>query len=176
MKFKKSILFNSCLIALIGILTWLPIFAQTDTIDVSVTAKNSAVSVADGIVAYGSANWSAATSTNPSGVITGQSQTATNDGSLGTLNIRSSQATNDTGWTMAAAIGTLDEFEHYFSTSTGAAVWYQFDTNPATYKTASTTVAAAGTMRTDLKIVIPASTSDFVAKSITVTLQAVAND
>ena len=171
MKKVKSNLFDSLVLVLVGILIYLPIYAQdTDTIAASVTAKYSAVTVTDGSVAYGSIAWSGSADTD---TLT-QSQTMTNDGSTGTFNVKSSQATNGTGWTMAAAIGTIDQFEHYFSTTT-VPTWVQFNTNPSTYKTATTSIATGNSENLDLKITVPDETTDFVAKSITVTVQAVAD-
>lgn len=177
MKKINSVLIDSCLVALIGILIWLPIYAVDDegVIAATVTAKKSAVSVTDGSVAYGQAAWSAATSTNPVSGGSAQTQTATNDGSLATFNIKSSQATTGVSWTMVADTSAIDEFEHYYSTTTAAAAWVQFDLTPTTYKTASTSVIAEATMPVDLKIVIPDSTTDFVQKTITVTVQVVAD-
>ena len=75
---------------------------------------------------------------------------------------------------MAGTIGTIDEFEHYFSTTT-VPTWVQFNTNPSTYKTATTSVANGNSENLDLKITVPDETTDFTAKSITVTVQAVAD-
>ena len=165
----KTLLFESLSTALIGILVWLPVFgADTGTINASVTASNAAISVTDGSVAYGTVAWSGTSDTT-----TGQTQTATNDGSTATFNIKSSQATGGTGWTMAGAIGTIDQFVHQFSTTT-VPTWVTFDANPSTYKTATTSVANGLNHDIDLKITVPYETTDFTPKSITVTVQAVA--
>ena len=62
----------------------------------------------------------------------------------------------------------------FFSTTT-VPTWVQFNTNPSTYKTATTSIAAGNSENLDLKITVPDETTDFVAKSITVTVQAVAD-
>lgn len=171
MKKIKSLLGDSCLIALVGILFWLPSFAaDTGNINASVSAKNSAISVSNGTVNYGAIAWSGTANT----VTLAQTQVATNQGSAGTFNVKSSQATGGTGWTMANSTGIIDQFVHQFSTTTGA-TYVQFDTNPNTYKTATTTVAYNSTQNIDLRIYVPSSTTDFGTKSITVTVQAVAD-
>jgi len=171
MKKIKSLLVDCCLVTLAGVLIWLPSYAaDTGNINASVSAKNSAISVSDGTVDYGALAWNG----NANTVTLGQTQVATNQGSAGTFNVKSSQATGGTGWTMANSIGVLDEFVHQFSTTTGA-TYVQFDTNPNTYKTATTTVVYNATQNIDLRIYVPSSTTDFTTKSITVVVQAVAD-
>jgi len=65
MKKVKFCLFDCFIIALVGILIYLPMMAQdTDTIAASVTAKYSAVTVSDGSVDYGSIAWSGSADTD----------------------------------------------------------------------------------------------------------------
>ena len=88
------------------------------------------------------------------------------------LEVKSSQAIGGTGWTMAGAIGTIDQFVHQFSTTT-APSWATFDLNPDTYKTATTSMAAGTSQNFDFRITVPDETTDFDPKSITITIHAV---
>lgn len=99
-------------------------------------------------------------------------KTATNDGNTAEkLNVKSSDATTGTQWTLASTIGT-NQFKHEFSTTTGAAWTVMSDS--ATYVTAKPSVAVSGTVSFDFRLTAPSSSSDYQQKSITITVQAVA--
>lgn len=101
-----------------------------------------------------------------------QSQVVTNDGtnSGSKINIKTSNATNGTTWTLGSSAGS-NIFVHEISPNSGVG-WTQLDTTDI-YQTLNPNLAQDGTQDLDLRITIPTS-SDAVQKSITVTLQAVA--
>ena len=99
-------------------------------------------------------------------------KTATNDGNVAEkLNVKSSDATTGTTWTLASSIGS-NIFKHEFSTTTGA-LWTVMP-DSATYVTAKPSVAVSGTVDFDFRLTIPSLSSDYQQKSITITVQAVA--
>jgi hypothetical protein len=121
-----------------------------------------------GTVSYGFVGIGNATST----VGTGFAQTAQNDGNVvEKLNVKSGDAVNGTGWTLASSIGT-DQFKHEFSTTTGS----RWDVMPdsSTYATAIPSVAVSGTVSFDFRLTAPSASTDYQQKSITVTVQAAA--
>ena len=98
-------------------------------------------------------------------------KTAANDGTVvEKLNVKSSDATTGTTWTLASTIGS-NQFKHEFSTTTGATWTVMPDS--ATYVTAKPSVAVSGTVDFDFRLTAPSS-SDYQQKSITITVQAVA--
>ena len=139
--------------------------ATTANVTATVSAVNLAISVADGSIAYGSVNLSTATSTAGNG----ETQTVTNDGSTMKLNVKSSDATGGTAWTLGTSIGS-DIFKHEVSTTTGST--YMTFQATDTYLTASTTIAAGLTQDLDFQFTTPSASTDFVQKSITITVQA----
>jgi hypothetical protein len=150
----------------------------TSNVTATVTAQNISVSVTDGSVAYGTLGLSSSADTTSSGV--NDSQTATNDGNIAEdFNISSSNATGGTGWTLAGTIGA-DQYKHsYCNTGSGSpdpcdtgATWNAMSTG---YTQIANSVSAAGTSKFDLKIDTPSTVSDYTQKSITVTVQAVAD-
>ena len=178
-KFKRNLI--GALIAVIGapLLVTVPALdGTTGNVAVTVSAQNISVSVTDGTVDYGVLGLSSSEDTTSGGV--DDSQTATNDGNIAEdFNVSSTNATGGTGWTLAGTIGA-DQYKHSFcNTGSGSpdpcdtgATWSAMSTS---YGTLATNVSAAGTNKFDLKIDTPSSVSDYVAKSITVTVQAVAN-
>ena len=99
-------------------------------------------------------------------------KTATNDGDTAEkLNVKSSDATGGTAWTLASSIGS-NIFKHEFSTTTGA-TWTVMPDN-ATYVTAKPSVAVSGTVDFDFRLTAPSVSTDYQQKSITITVQAVA--
>ena len=139
--------------------------ATTANVTATVTAVNLAISVADGSIAYGSVNLSTATTTANNG----ETQVVTNDGSTMKLNVKSSDATGGTAWTLGTSIGS-DIFKHEVSTTTGST--YMTFQATDTYLTASTSIAAGLTQNLDFRFTTPSGTTDFVQKSVTVTVQA----
>lgn len=140
-------------------------FAQTtDTVTATVTATNLAVSVSDGTIAFGSVALNTATTT----VGTGQTQTVSNDGSNAVLNVRSSDATNGTPWEVGVAPGS-DIFQLEISTTTGSSYATFQDTD--VYLTASSTFGSLLDQVVDFRFTTPTVSTDFVQKSITITVQ-----
>ena len=137
---------------------------STDTVTATVSATNLAVSVTDGSIAFGSVALNTATSTHG----TGQTQTVTNDGSNATLNVKSSDATNGTTWTLATTPAS-NAFTLAVSTTTGAS--YSLLQGADVYLTASTTFASLGSSPLDFQFTTPTVSTDFVQKSLTITVQ-----
>lgn len=123
----------------------------------------------DGTVAYGNVALNAEKDTTASGL--NDTQTARNNGTVAEdFNIKTSDATGGTQWTVGAAAGS-NIFMHNFSTNSGSS-WTSFDTTNS-YKSLATNIASAGTKSFDLKIHAPTATTDYQQKTITVTIQAV---
>ena len=140
--------------------------ATTANVTATVSAVNLAISVADGSIAYGSVNLSTATSTANNG----ETQVVTNDGSTMKLNVKSSDASNGTAWTLGTSIGS-NIFKHEVSTTTGST--YMTFQATDTYLTASSTFPnGAVTQNLDFRLTTPSVSTDFVSKSITITVQA----
>lgn len=152
--------------------------ATTGTVAATVTPQNISVSVSDGSVAYGSTALNSSKDTTSGGL--NDTQTATNDGNVAEdFNISSTDATGGTTWTLAGTVGA-NQFKHSFCNS-GSGTPDPCDTGPTwtamstSYSSLTTAVAASGTSKFDLKLDTPSSSTDYVAKSITVTIQAVIN-
>jgi hypothetical protein len=152
--------------------------ADTATVAATVTPQNISVTVADGSVAYGTLAVSSNASTIASGL--NDTQTATNNGNVAEdFNITSTDATGGNTWTLAGTIGA-DQYKHsYCNTGSGSpdpcdtgATWNAMSTG---YTQIANSVSAAGTSKFDLKIDTPSTVSDYTQKSITVTVQAVAD-
>jgi len=140
----------------------------TATVSATVTAQNISVSVTDGTVAYGTLNLSSSQDTL--GAHLNDLQTATNDGNVAEdFNIESSNATGGTAWTISGAAIGADTYMHKFSTNSGS-VWTAMTTG---YTALASNIAAAGTQTFDLQLLTPSSSTDYVQKTITVTVQAV---
>jgi len=121
-----------------------------------------------GVIEYGFVELSTASST----VGNGYTQTAENDGNTTEqLNVKSSDASGGTAWTLASAIGS-NIFKHEFSTTTGSTWTVMPDS--ATYVTAVPSVAVSGTANFDFRLTTPSASADYQQKSITITVQAVA--
>ena len=141
------------------------VFAQsTDTVTATVTATSLSVSVSDGTIAFGSVALNTATSTAG----TAQTQTVSNDGSDAVLNVKSSNATNGTTWTLGTSPGS-DIFKLEVSTTSGST--YGVLTATDVYLTASSTFASLGSQPTDFRFTTPTVSTDFVQKSLTITVQ-----
>ena len=138
--------------------------AQTDTIDATVTATNLAVTVSDGVIEFGSVALSTATTTAGNGY----TQTATNDGSDAQLNVKSSNATGGTTWTLDPTPAS-DKFKLEVSTTSGSS--YMTLQAVDTYLTASTTFTSLSSGDLDFRFTTPTASSDFVEKSLTITVQ-----
>lgn len=138
--------------------------AQTDTLTATVTATSLSVSVSDGTIAFGSVALNTATTTAG----TGQTQTVTNDGSNAVLNVKSTDATNGTSWTLGTNPGS-NIFKLEVSTTSGAT--YGTLTATDVYLTASSSFASLGNQLTDFRFTTPTVSTDFVQKSLTITVQ-----
>jgi len=138
--------------------------ATTGTVLATVSATNLAISVTDGTIAFGSVALNTATSTAG----TTQTQVATNDGSLAALNVKSSNATNGTTWTLGANPGS-DIFKLEVSTTTGS-TYATFQVTD-TYLTASSTFASLANQNLDFRFTTPTASTDFIQKSLTITVQ-----
>lgn len=137
---------------------------DTDTVTATVTATNLAVSVSDGSIAFGSVALNTPTTT----VGTAQTQVVTNDGSAAVLNVRSSNATNGATWTLGTSSAS-DVFRLQVSTTTG--VTYATLQAPNVYLTASSTFASLQDQNVDFRFTTPTISTDFVQKSLTITVQ-----
>ncbi len=152
--------------------------ASTGTVAATVTPQNISVTVTDGSVAYGTLDLSASKDTTSGGV--NDTQTATNDGNVAEdFNITSTDATGGTTWTLASTIGA-NQFKHSFCTAGSgspdpcdATPTWNAITTAGNYQALASNIAASATNLFDLKLDTPSSTTDYVQKSITVTVQAV---
>ena len=168
----KSLIASILILGLVGLVVGVAVKgAETATVTATVTPRLLSVTITtDGSVAYGIMSLNTSKSTLPTGL--NDTQTAKNDGNdVENLNIRSSNATGGTQWTLAAAPGE-NQFVHKFSTNGGTS-WTTFANDTTNYSLA-TNVAVNGTQNFDLQITTPTATTDYVQKTITVTVQAVA--
>lgn len=142
--------------------------ATTDNIAATVTAINLSVSVSDGTIAFGTVALNAATTTAGNT----DTQTVTNDGSSAQLNVKGSDATNGTTWTLNTSNASLDNYTLEVSTTTGSS--YMDLVDDTTYTTASTTFDSLTSGDLDFRLTTPNTSTDFVQKSVTITVQVVA--
>jgi len=138
--------------------------ATTGTVAATVTATNLAVSVSDGSIAFGSVALNTATTTAGNG----ETQTATNDGSNAQLNVKSGNATGGTTWTLGTSPAS-NVFKLEVSTTTGSTYMTLQATD--TYLTASTTFSSLSNGNLDFRFTTPTGSTDFVQKSLTITVQ-----
>src|SRR3989344_5380996 len=138
--------------------------ASTATVSATIRAKNLAVSVADGSIAFGSVALNTATTTAGNS----DTQTVTNDGSDAVLNVKSGNATGGTTWTLGTSAGS-DIFKLEVSTTTGSTYMTLQATD--TYLTASSTFASLEDQDIDFRFTTPTGSTDFVQKSLTITVQ-----
>jgi hypothetical protein len=143
------------------------VLAATDAKDVTctVTAKLVSITVLDGSVAYGVLEVGSTKSTLAGELA--DTQTVTNTGNVAVdLDIKSSNASGGTGWTLAESSGP-NAFVHQFSINSGDN-WTNLTTS---YQTLATGIAYAGTQTFDLQITMPTE-SDNAEKTITVSVLA----
>lgn len=138
----------------------------------SVTTANVVISISldtDGTVSYGYVPLNTSKST----IDLSDTQTVSNDSTVAVdLNIKSSNATGGTAWTLASTTAS-DQYMHEFSINNGGA-WTAL-TTPDQYQTLTTNVAVSGTQSFDLRLTTPTATTDYNQKTATVTIQAVEN-
>lgn len=152
-----------------GLLLWQTTkAATTDTVAATVTAINLSVSVTDGTIAFGTVALN--TSTTTAGNT--DTQVVTNDGSDAKLNVKGSDATGGTGWTLNTSNASLDDYTLEVSTTTGSS--YMDLVDNVTYTTASTTFDSLTSGDLDFRLTTPNTSTDFVQKSVTITVQVVA--
>ena len=167
-QYKKERIYNGILaltlIVSLALYSWTVSAQSTDTVTATVSATNLAVSVSDGTIAFGSVALNTATSTHG----TGQTQTATNDGSNATLNVKTTDATNGTTWTLGLTPGS-DIFTLAVSTTTGSS--YSLLQATDVYLTASSSFASLTSTPLDFRFTTPTASTDFVQKSLTSTVQ-----
>lgn len=170
--FQTKFSYRYCALAflvILSLISWQAVEAlDTGTIAATVTASNLSLTVSPGSISYGSVALNAATTT----VGHGYTQTVTNTGSTMKLNVKSSDAINGTTWILDTSNATLDHYMHEVSTTTGSA-YMKFPANN-TYITASSTMytGAGNTQALDFQLTTPNTSSDFVQKTITITVQA----
>ena len=138
--------------------------ASTATVAATVTATNLAVSVSDGSIAFGSVALNTATTTAGNS----DTQTVTNDGSDAAINVKSGNATGGTTWTLGTSAGS-DIFKLEVSTTTGST--YMTFQATDTYLTASSTSVSLTSGDLDFRFTTPTVSTDFVQKSLTITVQ-----
>jgi len=140
---------------------------DTATVGATVTASNLSLSVSSGTITFGSVALNTSTTT----VGSSYTQTVTNSGSTMTLNAKATDATGGTTWTLDTSNATQDHYTLEVSTTTGST--YEKFTTANTYLTASSTFpTGAVTQALDFRLKTPNTSTDFVQKSITITLQA----
>lgn len=180
MKIKNwpKLLYALVLAALPVVFAGQALAASTGTVAATVTPQNISVTVTNGTVTYGTLDLSSSKDTTSGGL--DGTQTATNDGNVAEdFNITSTNATGGTPWTLAGTIGA-DQYKHSFCTAGGgspdpcdASPTWNAITTAGSYQTLGSNIAASGTNKFDLKLDTPSSTTDYVQKGITVTVQAV---
>ena len=168
---NKSLVVHLVASFLSAILICLPVLAaSTNSIGATVTAQNiSVVVTTSGSVPYGNV----ALSGQKSSITVSATQNAVNNGNITeAFNIKTSNATSTGGtWTITTATGTIDQYTHDFSTTTGS-LWVRLAAVD-TYAAATGSIPVNATTTIDLRIGIPSSVSEYSAKTISVTIQAV---
>lgn len=135
------------------------------------TAIISITLTTGGTVSYGYIAANTSKDTTASGV--NATQTVQNSSTIAEdFNIKTSDAIGGTQWTLGASSGS-NTYVHEFSTNSGSN-WTKFTTADA-YQSLATNIATNGTKNFDLRITTPTSSSDLTQKTITITIQAVAN-
>lgn len=125
-----------------------------------------AIDGTDGTVDYGFIGAGAQKST----IDLGDTQVVKNNGNVSELfEIQTTNATNGTQWIVWGSAGS-DKFVHEYSSNSGGS-WTVLAT-ASTYQSFASNVAANATRSVDLRITGPTISTDFVSKSITITLRA----
>ncbi len=161
------------IVAIIGsLLAWqITNAAATATVTASVTATNLSLSVSPGgTIAFGSVALNTASTT----VGNGYNQTVTNDGSAMKLNVKALDTTGGTTWVLNTSNATLDNYMMEVSTTTGSAYMKLPSTNTNITASSSWPTGASNTQLLGFRLTTPNTSTDFVQKSTTITLTAVA--
>lgn len=140
--------------------------SDTPISDLYTIAVISISITSDGAVSYGFV----APGGQKSTIDLSDTQIVKNDGNVAEdFTIKTSNATGGTVWNLGASAGS-DTFVHEFSINGGGA-WTKFTTADS-YQSFVGNIAANGTQNFDLRITAPTSSSDYVQKTITVTILA----
>jgi hypothetical protein len=160
------------LAVILSLLAWqITNAAATANVTASVTATNLALSVSPGgTIAFGSVALNTASTTYGNGY----TQTVTNDGSAMKLNVKALDTSNGTTWVLDTSNATLDHYMMEVSTTTGSAYMKLPSTNTNITASSSWPTGASNTQAIDFKLTTPNTSTDFVQKSTTITLTAVA--
>jgi hypothetical protein len=139
--------------------------ADTDSVDITVTARNISVAVTDGDVSYGTLDLDSTRDTTASQE--NETQTATNDGNVAEdFNIIGQDSV---AWTLESAAGA-NQYTHRFSINAGSS-WASIAESG--YTTLTTNIASTGNDTFDLEVHTPTTSSTNDAQDIDVTVQAV---
>jgi len=165
----KSLIATICILGIVGLIIGTMVSAATEaTVTATVTVQNIAVSVSDGIVAYGTLGQNSTKGTHSGDL--NDLQTATNDGNVTEdFNIKGQNSTN---WTLGATAAT-DVYVHQFCTSTCTTPPTNYTALTTSYATLATGIAASGNQTFDLYINTPNTSSVFTQQSVDVIIQAV---
>lgn len=165
----KSTIATIAILALIGLgVGMIASAASTADVSATVTAELITITVADGSVDYGILPVNTIKDT----VSPSQTQVVTNSGNVDVdLGVKSSDAVGGTDWNLAATNATLDEFTHEFAPD--GSTWTAFNADNTTYVSLATSITT--TQNLDLRIKTPASVTDNILKTITVTVLATAS-
>lgn len=150
---------------------------STDTVAATVTPRKISVTLTSSkSISYGMVDLSStAATTGAAPAPGGETQTAQNDGNVTEdFNITSTNATGGTSWTLAGTIGT-NQYKHSFCTATcdSTPTWIDI-TSAGGYVALAGSIATTNSQDFDMRISTPSDTGgDYVAKSITITVQAV---
>ncbi len=135
------------------------------------TAIVSISITSDGTISYGIVSSGVSKNTTASDL--NDTQTARNDSTIAEdFNIKTSNATGGTTWSVGSSPGT-NTYVHEFSTNSGTN-WTVLTTADS-YQALATNIAASSSQNFDMRITLPSTTSDYVQKTITITIQAVAH-
>lgn len=141
---------------------------NTATVTATVTVQNISLSVADGVIVYGTlaSNTTKSTCTTELNDL----QTVTNNGNVAeTFNIKGQNSVN---WTLAALAGTDQYVEKFVNVA--CSTWSLGTALTTVYATLASNIAASGTTNLNLQINTPNPSTVFTSQSVDVLLQAVA--
>lgn len=168
----RLLIIESGTLALIGVLVFSGALAATDTITASVTVQNIAVSVSDGVIAYGTLGTNTSESTISADL--NDTQTVTNDGNINEdFQVEGQDSAN---WTLATSNTGTDRYVHSFCNSSCSSPPTNFSAlSSASFTTLTTNVASTSSTTLDLRITTPATSTVFTEQDVSVTVQATAS-
>ncbi len=167
----KSLIATICILGIVGLIIGTMVSAATEaTVTATVTVQNIAVSVSDGIVAYGTLGQNSTKGTHSGDL--NDLQTATNDGNVTEdFNIKGIVSTD---WTLGATAAE-NVYVHQFCTATCTTPPTNYTVLTTSYATLAAGIASAGNQTFDLYINTPNSSTAFTQQNVNVTVQAVAS-